>query len=73
MRKHPFDLYALIAGALFTALAVLFLVASLNGREVNGRFVLPVVCIALGAAGLGGALVAASRRGRDPQRSERED
>ncbi|RKE19495.1 hypothetical protein [Streptomyces sp. TLI_171] len=70
MRKHPFDLYALIAGGLFTGLAVLYLVASLDDREVNSRFVLPLTFIVLGAGGLGGALVAASRRGRGGARDD---
>ncbi|MEU3494186.1 hypothetical protein AB0O31_17305 [Kitasatospora cineracea] len=70
MRKHRFDLYALVAGGLFTALAVLYLVASLNDREVNSRFVLPLACIVLGAGGLAGALVAASRRGRGGARDD---
>ncbi|GLW54177.1 hypothetical protein [Kitasatospora phosalacinea] len=70
MRKHRFDVYALIAGGLFTALAVLYLVASLNDREVNSRFVLPLVCIVLGGGGLAGALVAASRRGRGGARDD---
>lgn len=70
MRKHQFDLYALVAGGLFTALAVLYLVASLNDREVNSRFLLPLVFIVLGAGGLGGALVAVSRRGRGGARDD---
>ncbi|MFD8593714.1 hypothetical protein ACFV1L_01770 [Kitasatospora sp. NPDC059646] len=70
MRKHQFDLYALVAGGLFTALAVLYLVASLNDREVNSRFVLPLAFIVLGAGGLGGALVAVSRRGRGGARDD---
>ncbi|KDN85140.1 hypothetical protein [Kitasatospora cheerisanensis] len=70
MRKHQFDLYALVAGGLFTALAVLYLVASLNDREVNSRFVLPLAFIVLGAGGLGGALVAVARRGRGGARDD---
>ncbi|WP_033258502.1 MULTISPECIES: hypothetical protein [Kitasatospora] len=70
MRKHRFDVYALVAGGLFSALAVLYLVASLNDREVNSRFVLPLTFIVLGAGGLAGALVAASRRGRGGARDD---
>ena len=70
MRKHQFDLYALVAGGLFTVLALLYLVASLNDRAVNSRFVLPLALIVLGAGGLGGALVAVSRRGRGGARDD---
>ncbi|MFB7662461.1 hypothetical protein ACFC1R_00725 [Kitasatospora sp. NPDC056138] len=64
MRKHRLDPFSLIAGALFTAIAGLYLVASLNDRSVNGRIVIPVALIVLGAAGLAGAVTAMSRRGR---------
>jgi len=64
VRKHPFDLYSLVAGGLFTVLAVLYLVASLNDFEVNRQVVIPAVFIVLGAGSLGGALVAMTRRGR---------
>ncbi|WP_457028857.1 hypothetical protein [Kitasatospora sp. P5_F3] len=64
MRKHRLDVYSLIAGTLFTVIAVLYLVASLNDRTVNGRIVLPVTFIVLGTAGLAGAVTAMTRRGR---------
>ncbi|AUG77704.1 hypothetical protein CFP65_2893 [Kitasatospora sp. MMS16-BH015] len=65
MRKHPLDLFSLIAGALFAVIAVLYLVASLNDRSVNGHLVIPVTFITLGGAGLAAAVVAMARRGRD--------
>jgi hypothetical protein len=66
MKRHRFDLFSFLAGGLFTVLAVLYLVASLDHREVNGRIVVPVTLIVLGVAGLAGAVFAAvSRRGRD--------
>ncbi|WP_441245704.1 hypothetical protein [Kitasatospora sp. McL0602] len=64
MRKHRLDLFSLVAGVLFTGLAVLFLVASLDDFTVNGRIVVPVTFIVLGTAGLAGALLAMARRGR---------
>ncbi|GAA1081775.1 hypothetical protein F4556_004314 [Kitasatospora gansuensis] len=64
MRKHRLDVFSLIAGTLFTVVAVLYLVASLNDRAVNGRIVLPVTFIVLGTAGLAGAVAAMTRRGR---------
>ncbi|MFH9351630.1 hypothetical protein [Kitasatospora sp. NPDC017646] len=69
MRKHRLDLFSLIAGGLFTVIAVLYLVAALNDRSVNGRIVVPVTFIVLGAGGLAGAVAAVARRGR-PDRGE---
>lgn len=64
MRKHRLDPFSLIAGTLFTVVAALYLIASLNDRAVNGRIVLPVTFIVLGAAGLVGAVTAMTRRSR---------
>ncbi|MER6298112.1 hypothetical protein ABT247_00890 [Kitasatospora sp. NPDC001539] len=64
MRKHRLDLFSLIAGALFTAIAVLYLVAALDDRTVNGRIVVPVAFIVLGVGGLAGAVAAVARRNR---------
>ncbi|MER5862620.1 hypothetical protein [Kitasatospora sp. NPDC002040] len=64
MKKHRLDPFSLITGTLFTVVAALYLIASLNDRAVNGRIVLPVTFIVLGAAGLVGAVTAMSRRGR---------
>ncbi|MGW7447434.1 hypothetical protein [Kitasatospora sp. NPDC054795] len=69
MRKHRLDLFSLIAGALFTVLAVLYLVAALNDQSVNGRIVIPVTFIVLGVGGLAGAVAAVARRDR-PDREE---
>ncbi|MEU4297038.1 hypothetical protein [Kitasatospora aureofaciens] len=69
MRKHRLDLFSLIAGGLFTVIAVVYLVAALNDRSVNGRIVVPVTFIVLGVGGLAGAVAAMARRGR-PDREE---
>ncbi|MGW3078042.1 MULTISPECIES: hypothetical protein [unclassified Kitasatospora] len=69
MRKHRLDLFSLIAGALFTVIAVVYLVAALNDRSVNGRIVIPVAFIVLGVGGLAGAVAAVARRGR-PDRED---
>ncbi|WP_329564811.1 hypothetical protein [Kitasatospora sp. NBC_01266] len=66
MKRHRFDLFSFLAGGLFTVIAVLYLVASLNHFPVSGRIVMPVTFIVLGAAGLAGAVAAMSRRGRGP-------
>jgi hypothetical protein len=74
MKRHRFDLFSFLTGGMFTVLAVLYLVASLNHREVNGRIVVPVTLIGLGAAGLIGAVAAAvSRRGRNGDRHGDQD
>ncbi|CAN3981094.1 MULTISPECIES: hypothetical protein [Streptomycetaceae] len=64
MRKHQLDLFSLIAGGLFTVIAVLYLVAAVNDVSVNGRIVIPVTFIVLGLGGLAGAVAAAVRRSR---------
>ncbi|WP_371497515.1 hypothetical protein OG871_16210 [Kitasatospora sp. NBC_00374] len=64
MRKHRLDLFSLISGAMFTVIAVLYLVASLDNDSVDGRIVIPVTFIVLGVAGLVGAVAAVSRRAR---------
>ena len=64
MRKHRLDLFSLIAGGLFTVIATLYLVAALNDFSVNGRIVIPVTFIVLGAGGLAAAVLAMARRGR---------
>ncbi|MER5637111.1 hypothetical protein ABT095_09150 [Kitasatospora sp. NPDC002227] len=64
MRKHPLDLFSLISGAFFAVIAVLYLVASLNDRTVNGHLVIPAAFITLGGAGLAAAVLAMARRGR---------
>ncbi|MEU9074842.1 hypothetical protein [Kitasatospora sp. NPDC048538] len=64
MRKHRLDPFSLIAGGLFTTIAVLYLVAALNDQTVNGRIVIPVTFIVLGLGGLVGAVAAVARRNR---------
>ncbi|GAB2693241.1 hypothetical protein [Kitasatospora kifunensis] len=66
MKRHRFDLYSFLAGGLFTVIAVVYLVGSLNGFSVNGRIIMPITLIVLGAAGLAGAVAAMTRRGRGP-------
>ncbi len=72
MKRHRLDFFSLLGGTLFTAIAVLYLVASLNNLSVNGRIVIPVTFIVLGVAGLAGAVAAMSRRGRAPEPEPRE-
>lgn len=61
MRKHELDWVALIAGVLFTGLAAAYLVGAVSDRTVDGRFVWPLVLVAIGAAGVVAAVRANSR------------
>ncbi|MET8623183.1 hypothetical protein ABZW30_05395 [Kitasatospora sp. NPDC004669] len=69
MRKHRLDLFSLIAGGLFTVIAVSYLVAALNDETVSGRIVVPITFLVLGVGGLAGAVVAVARRNR-PDRED---
>lgn len=61
MRKHPIDLLSLVAGLLFTALAVGYIASNYYDVEINPRLVLPVTLVALGVAGLAGSVLAQRR------------
>ena len=65
MRKHPIDLLSLVAGLLFTALAVGYIASNYYDVEINPRLVLPVTLVALGVAGLAGSVLAQRRSDRD--------
>ena len=56
MKRHPFDLTSFIFGAIFGGAAAVYLVADQLSWDVNGRWVLPVALIALGVAGIAGAV-----------------
>ncbi|AXI77971.1 hypothetical protein [Peterkaempfera bronchialis] len=70
MKRHEVDIFSLIAGLTFTAIAVVYLIASLNDRSVNGHIVIPVALIALGTAGLAGAVARMARRNRQAAAAE---
>ena len=63
MRRHELDVFSLVAGLVFVAVAIGHLLDEGAGLDFDGRWIAPVVLVALGAAGLGGVL-----RGREPQR-----
>ena len=64
MRKHPLDLVSLIAGLLFTGLAVAYIVGAYADVRLDPRLVLPLVLVGLGVAGLGGSVLAQRRSDR---------
>jgi len=61
VRRHDLDWVSLIAGAVFTGLALIYLVTGITDVTVDGRFVWPVVLVALGAAGVASAIRANQR------------
>ena len=58
MRRHDLDWISLIAGIVFTGIAVVYLISGIADVDLDGRFVWPVVLVALGAAGLATAVKA---------------
>lgn len=56
MRRHDLDLVSLITGAVFLLVAVTHLLVAADDRSVDVRWLAPVVLVALGLAGLAGAL-----------------
>lgn len=56
MRRHDLDLVSLITGAVFLLVAVTHLLVAAENRNVDLDWLVPVVLVALGLAGLAGAL-----------------
>jgi cytochrome c-type biogenesis protein CcmH/NrfF len=52
MNRHDLDWFSLLAGLLFGALGVTFLLKSLSTWSANVAWVFPVVLIVLGIAGV---------------------
>ena len=61
MRRHDLDWISLIAGIVFTGLALLYLIVGVTDVNVDQRFVWPLVLVALGAAGIATAVSANMR------------
>ena len=61
MWRHERDTLSLMFGALLVLLAGAFLVDDLTGLDVDGRWVAPLVLIAVGAVGLLSTLRSAER------------
>jgi len=61
VRRHDLDWVSLIAGLVFLAFAVVYTIASLTDASFDGRFVWPIVLVALGAAGVATAVTATRR------------
>jgi hypothetical protein len=61
MKRHETDWTSLIAGVTFCAIAVAYLGGEVTHRSLELRWVLPMLLIGLGIAGLAGTLVRARR------------
>ena len=64
MRRHSTDPVALLAGALFITVGAAYLGGALSDTNIEARWVLPTVLIALGFAGLLVSLVNLARQRR---------
>jgi hypothetical protein len=71
VRRHRLDLFSLVTGVAFVAVAVLYLLESAGVVRIDGQLVIPLVLIALGVGGLAAALYRmAGDRGRARRASE---
>lgn len=61
MKRHEPDWTSLIAGVTFCAIAVAYLGGEVTHRSLELRWVVPMLLIGLGVAGLAGTLVRAHR------------
>jgi hypothetical protein len=65
VRRHELDWVSLIAGLVFTVFAALYLLTPLVDVSLDGRYVWPVVLVALGVGGLAAAVRANAREERE--------
>ena len=56
MRRHDLDMVSLITGVVFALVAAVHLVGAASDDSLDPRWLVPVLLIGLGAAGLAGAL-----------------
>jgi hypothetical protein len=56
VRKHEFDLTSFVAGLVFLAIAVAYLVGAFTSVRIDATWVLPLGLVGLGVAGLAGSL-----------------
>ncbi len=70
MKRHPFDLTSFIFGVVFGGAAAAYLLADQLAWDIDGRWVLPVALIALGIAGIAGAVGGLRSPSTDEHESE---
>jgi uncharacterized integral membrane protein len=71
VRRHDLDWVSLIAGLVFLGFAAVYAVAALTDVSIDGRFVWPIVFVALGAAGVATAVTATAREEKSFAESQR--
>jgi hypothetical protein len=71
VKRHELDVFSLVSGLVFAAVAAVYLVAAATDSEVQGRWVIPLALIGLGIGGLVGSVVRARRNGRAYDDSDR--
>ena len=71
MKSHAFDAFSLVAGLLFVAVGTLVAVDASASRDVDPRWILAVLLVGLGLAGVLGSLDW-SRRGAEPAERDSE-
>jgi hypothetical protein len=59
--RHDVDIMSLIAGLVFVAVGVAYLLSAMDVIEVEAKWVVPLALIGLGVAGLAGSLLRMSR------------
>ncbi len=67
MRRHELDVFSLITGLVFVAVATGNLLDETSDVSFDGRWVVPLVMVAIGVASLAGL---ARGRGREPRPAE---
>jgi hypothetical protein len=65
VRRHDLDVFSLVTGLVFVAVAVGHILDESSQLEFDGRWVVPVVMVAIGVASLAGLV-----RGRDPRAAD---
>lgn len=61
MTRHETDYFSLAAGLLFTMVGLALGVSASTGWQIDGRWLLPVMLIVLGAGGVAASLAATRR------------
>ncbi len=62
MKQHETDYLSLAAGLVFTTLGVLLAISAATGWQIDGRWIAPIILIALGGGGVAASLAASKRQ-----------
>lgn len=65
MRRHDLDLFSLVTGLVFVGIAFGHILDVASDVDFDGRWIIPVVLVALGVAGLAGILRTKDDEARD--------